>query len=157
MSGAGQIDDRTPRPDPRVNAVAVLVVGAVAAGAYVAALFADVLPSQGSAIALFAVAPVLAAFAWAVIASRARAEDDDALRWIAAGLATAIGRVGEGWYGADVSLRFTTKFDAVDDLLGLPHGRRTRVRFSVNAEELAARRTQPADPNFRGEIQLFVK
>ena len=31
------------------------------------------------------------------------------------------------------SLRFTTKFDAVEDLLGLDHGRRTRARFSVNA------------------------
>jgi spore photoproduct lyase len=33
----------------------------------------------------------------------------------------------------DASLRFTTKFDAVDDLLALDHGRRTRARFSVNA------------------------
>jgi spore photoproduct lyase len=31
------------------------------------------------------------------------------------------------------SLRFTTKFDAVEGLLGLEHGRRTRARFSVNA------------------------
>jgi spore photoproduct lyase len=54
-------------------------------------------------------------------------------------LATAIGRVGEARYGDDVSLRFTTKFDAVDDLLRLPHGRRTRVRFSVNAGEVAGR------------------
>jgi spore photoproduct lyase len=55
------------------------------------------------------------------------------------GLATAITRVGEGRYGEDVSLRFTTKFDAVDGLLDLPHGRRTRVRFSLNAEEVAGR------------------
>jgi len=55
------------------------------------------------------------------------------------GLATAIGLVGEGRYGEEVSLRFTTKFDAVDDLVRLPHGRRTRVRFSVNADEVAAR------------------
>ena len=55
------------------------------------------------------------------------------------GLATAISRVGEGQYGDDVSLRFTTKFDAVDELLTLPHGRRTRVRFSLNAEEVAGR------------------
>jgi spore photoproduct lyase len=33
----------------------------------------------------------------------------------------------------DASLRFTTKFDAVEGLLGLDHGRRTRARFSVNA------------------------
>ena len=55
------------------------------------------------------------------------------------GLATAIARVGEGRYGDDVSLRFTTKFDAVDDLLALPHARRTRVRLSLNAEEVAGR------------------
>ena len=55
------------------------------------------------------------------------------------GLATAIARVGQGQYGGDVSLRFTTKFDLVDDLLALPHGRRTRVRFSLNAEEVAGR------------------
>ena len=55
------------------------------------------------------------------------------------GLATAVRRVGEGRYGDDVSLRFTTKFDAVDELLTLPHGRRTRVRFSLNAEEVAGR------------------
>jgi spore photoproduct lyase len=55
------------------------------------------------------------------------------------GLATAISRVGQGRYGDDVSLRFTTKFDAVDELLALPHGRRTRVRFSLNAEEVAGR------------------
>jgi spore photoproduct lyase len=55
------------------------------------------------------------------------------------GLATAVARVGEGRYGDAVSLRFTTKFDAVDDLLPIAHGRRTRVRFSVNAEEVAGR------------------
>ena len=54
-------------------------------------------------------------------------------------LAEAITRVGEGRYGAEASLRFTTKFDAVDPFLDLPHGRRTRVRFSVNADEVAGR------------------
>jgi spore photoproduct lyase len=39
-----------------------------------------------------------------------------------------------GAWGAPVSLRFTTKFDAVEPLLDLPHGRRTRIRVSVNAE-----------------------
>jgi spore photoproduct lyase len=33
----------------------------------------------------------------------------------------------------DAQLRFTTKFDAVEGLLGLDHRRRTRARFSVNA------------------------
>jgi spore photoproduct lyase len=54
-------------------------------------------------------------------------------------LAAAITRVGTGELGEDVSLRFTTKFGAVEDLLTLPHGRRTRMRVSVNAEEVAGR------------------
>ena len=37
-----------------------------------------------------------------------------------------------GAWDADVQLRFTSKFDAVDPLLGLDHGGRTRMRFSVN-------------------------
>jgi spore photoproduct lyase len=44
-----------------------------------------------------------------------------------------------GLWDADAQLRFTTKFDAVEPLLGLDHGRRTRARFSVNAEPVAAR------------------
>jgi spore photoproduct lyase len=54
-------------------------------------------------------------------------------------LSAAITRVGTGELGDDVSLRFTTKFDAVDGLVGLPHGRRTRMRVSVNADEVAER------------------
>jgi spore photoproduct lyase len=54
-------------------------------------------------------------------------------------LSAAIARVGSGEYGEDVSLRFTTKFADVDPLLDLPHGRRTRMRVSVNAEEVARR------------------
>jgi spore photoproduct lyase len=37
-----------------------------------------------------------------------------------------------GAWEADVQLRFTSKFDAVDPLLGLDHQRRTRMRFSLN-------------------------
>ena len=36
-----------------------------------------------------------------------------------------------------VQLRWTTKFDAVDELLQLKHNGRTRVRFSVNAHSVA--------------------
>ncbi len=46
-------------------------------------------------------------------------------------LAACITRFGE--WDAAVQLRFTTKFDAVTPLLRLPHNRRTRIRFSVNA------------------------
>ena len=38
-----------------------------------------------------------------------------------------------GAWDAPVQLRFTTKFDAVAPLLDLPHGRRTRIRFSLNS------------------------
>ncbi len=54
-------------------------------------------------------------------------------------LGTAIARAGAGEFGPDVQLRFTTKFDDVTELLQIPHGGRTRVRFSVNAAEVADR------------------
>ena len=41
-----------------------------------------------------------------------------------------------GAWEAPVQLRFTTKFDGVEPLLGLDHGRRVRVRMSVNAAPL---------------------
>jgi spore photoproduct lyase len=41
-----------------------------------------------------------------------------------------------GAWQAPVRLRWTTKYSAVDSLLGLPHSGRTRVRFSVNAPEV---------------------
>lgn len=37
-----------------------------------------------------------------------------------------------GDWDADVQLRFTSKFDAVEPLLGIEHRRRTRMRFSLN-------------------------
>ncbi len=54
-------------------------------------------------------------------------------------LAAAITRVGRGDFGDAVQLRFTTKFDAVAELLSLDHGRRVRARFYVNAAEIAQR------------------
>ena len=41
-----------------------------------------------------------------------------------------------GAWNAPVQLRFTTKFDAIQPLLGLDHQRRTRIRFSVNAAQI---------------------
>ena len=41
-----------------------------------------------------------------------------------------------GAWDAAVQLRFTTKFDGVGPLIGLDHGRRVRVRMSVNAQPL---------------------
>lgn len=54
-------------------------------------------------------------------------------------LAAAITRVGAGDYGDDVSLRFTTKFDDVSELVTLDHAGRTRVRLSVNAADIGNR------------------
>ncbi len=54
-------------------------------------------------------------------------------------LSAAIARAGSGELGEDVSLRFTTKFDDVEQLLDIEHGRRTRMRVSVNAAEVATR------------------
>ena len=41
--------------------------------------------------------------------------------------------------GLDVGLRFTTKYDLVEPLLALDHGGRTRVRVSVNCDEVVRR------------------
>ena len=41
-----------------------------------------------------------------------------------------------GQWDAPVQLRFTSKFGVVEPLIGLPHGRRVRVRMSVNAQSL---------------------
>jgi spore photoproduct lyase len=42
-----------------------------------------------------------------------------------------------GSWQAPVQLRFTTKYDAIRPLLNIAHGRRTRIRFSVNAKSAA--------------------
>lgn len=42
-----------------------------------------------------------------------------------------------GQWDAPVQLRWTTKFDHVDPLLGIDHRSRTRARFSVNAASVA--------------------
>lgn len=50
-------------------------------------------------------------------------------------LAAAVRFFGE--WEAPVQLRWTTKFDGVQPLLALPHGGRTRVRFSINAASVS--------------------
>jgi spore photoproduct lyase len=49
-----------------------------------------------------------------------------------------------GAWNAAVQLRFTTKFDAVEPLLALPHAGRTRIRFSLNSH--AAERYEGGAP-----------
>ena len=50
---------------------------------------------------------------------------------ITGSLAASVAHFGR--WDAPVQLRFTTKFDGVGPLLDIPHHRRTRIRFSVNA------------------------
>ncbi len=63
--------------------------------------------------------------------------DPLALEHLTGALAETISFFG-AWRAA-VQLRWTTKFDAVDGLVGLAHEQRTRVRFSVNARDITRR------------------
>ncbi|WP_369135827.1 radical SAM protein [Modestobacter sp. I12A-02662] len=65
--------------------------------------------------------------------------DPLALEHLTGGLATAIEHFGSHEWSGPVQLRATTKFDDVAGLLGLPHGGRTRLRFSLNATSVARR------------------
>ncbi|WP_409330317.1 SPL family radical SAM protein [Trujillonella humicola] len=59
--------------------------------------------------------------------------DPLAIEHLTGGLARMVEHVGTHRWPGPVQLRATTKFDDVAGLLGLPHGGRTRLRFSVNA------------------------
>jgi spore photoproduct lyase len=65
--------------------------------------------------------------------------DPLALEHLTGSLSTTIAHIGTHAFGGAVGLRFTTKYDNVEPLLNLPHGGRTRVRVSVNAEDVAGR------------------
>jgi spore photoproduct lyase len=65
--------------------------------------------------------------------------DPLALEHLTGSLSTTIAHVGTHDWPGPVGLRFTTKYDNVATLLKLPHARRTRVRLSVNADEIAGR------------------
>jgi spore photoproduct lyase len=65
--------------------------------------------------------------------------DPLALEHLTGGLATAITHFGTHAFPGPVQLRATTKFDDVAGLLDLPHGGRTRLRFSLNADPVARR------------------
>ena len=58
-----------------------------------------------------------------------------------------------GAWEAPVQLRFTTKFAAVAPLLDLPHRRRTRIRFSVNAR--AATRYEGGTASLDARLQAM--
>ena len=65
--------------------------------------------------------------------------DPLALEHLTGSLSATITHVGTHLWSAPVGLRFTTKFDDVTPLLDLPHAGRTRVRVSINADEVARR------------------
>jgi spore photoproduct lyase len=58
-----------------------------------------------------------------------------------------------GAWEAEAQLRFTTKYDAIGPLLDLPHNRRTRIRFSVNAR--GAERFEGGAPRMRNRLQAM--
>ncbi len=65
--------------------------------------------------------------------------DPLAIEHLTGGLAAAVTYFGTHDWPGPVQLRATTKFDDVAGLLDLPHGGRTRLRFSVNAASVARR------------------
>ena len=74
--------------------------------------------------------------------------DPLAIEHLTGGLAACIAHFGA--WDAPVQLRFTTKFDAVGPLLDLRHNRRTRIRFSVNAQ--AAERHEGGAPRMAARL-----
>ncbi len=84
--------DRPPKPELRLNVVGTLAATSFALLAYLGALLGDASPPHAFSGALFAVAPVCAIPATVLLAVRARAEQDEALRAVTAGL--VIGCVG---------------------------------------------------------------
>jgi spore photoproduct lyase len=72
---------------------------------------------------------------------------------ITGSLADAILFMAKQPYGR---LRFVTKFHHIDSLLQLPHNGHTRIRFSVNADEVI-RRFEPATSRFEERIEAAGK
>ncbi|OBK49843.1 radical SAM protein [Mycobacterium gordonae] len=65
--------------------------------------------------------------------------DPLAIEHLTGSLSATIAHVGTHDWPAPVGLRFTSKFDDVAPLLTLPHHGATRVRVSVNADDVAGR------------------
>ncbi len=65
--------------------------------------------------------------------------DPLAIEHLTGGLSRMVEYFGTHEWPGPVQLRATTKFDGVAGLLGLPHGGRTRLRFSVNATSVDRR------------------
>jgi spore photoproduct lyase len=74
--------------------------------------------------------------------------DPLSIEHLTGGLAACISHFGA--WDAAVHLRFTTKFDAVEPLLGLAHNGRTRIRFSLNAT--AAEKLEGGAPRMAARV-----
>jgi hypothetical protein len=81
--------ERPPKPELQLNLVGTLVATSVALLAYLAALLAHLSLPSGFAIVLLTIAPTCAVPATVLMAIRARAEQDEALRAVTAGLVIA--------------------------------------------------------------------
>ncbi|MCZ3388052.1 MAG: SpoIIE family protein phosphatase [Actinomycetia bacterium] len=81
---------RTPVPVIRFNVYVALAATTAAAVSYTAFISVRGLPPTGLAVILFASAPLCGALALPILHSRARAEQDDALRWFSFGLGLSV-------------------------------------------------------------------
>src|SRR5690606_13897718 len=79
--------------------------------------------------------------------------DPDGLEHITGSLARLIEYMADQPYGR---LRFVTKFDNVDSLLGLRHNGHTRIRFSVNPTYVI-RSFEPGTSGFAARIAAAGK
>lgn len=84
--------NRAPKPDLRLNVLGTLVATSMALLAYFVALLANVSPPPTVSGVVFTIAPSCAIPATVLLAVRARAEQDEALRAVTAGL--VVGCVG---------------------------------------------------------------
>ena len=81
--------------------------------------------------------------------------DPLAIEHLTGGLARMVEHFGTHDWPGPVQLRATTKFDDVAGLLDLPHGGRTRLRFSLNADTVA-RRFEGATSPVSGRIAALA-
>ena len=85
-----ELGPRTPSPVRRLNVLLALGTAAVACLLYVAALFTEVLPPRGLAVAFFAAAPLFAAVALWILVLRNRLDSEPTIGWVCTGLGVGI-------------------------------------------------------------------
>jgi serine phosphatase RsbU (regulator of sigma subunit)/anti-sigma regulatory factor (Ser/Thr protein kinase) len=89
LADAERSRDRPPKPELRINLLGTLAATSLALLAYLVAVLDNVSPLPTFAGVLFAVPPACAIPATVLLAVRARAEQDEALRAVTAGLVVA--------------------------------------------------------------------